>query len=104
GLQEVIDVYSLFIEPMCRKLKLPLHKGVVCGIAWDPASSPAQMSLADGGSIILVPESVLMLSHFVSKFLAKLLPIDVEGERLAIRCDSEVVLRILKEDEELKNY
>ncbi len=104
GLQDVINVHSLLIEPICRKLQLPLRGGVVCGIAWNPANSPAQMSVSTGESIILVPESILMLCHFMSKLLALTLSVKVEGERLAIDCDCENVLRKMQLDEQLRNY
>ena len=60
--------------------------------------------MAEGEGIILVPESVLMLCHFVSKFLAKALPVKAEDKRLAIDCDPSRVLRNLGTNEKLKKY
>lgn len=104
GLQDCIDVYSLMLEPACRKLGLPLHGGVVCGIAWNPASGAAQLSVSENESIILVPESILMLCHFVSKLLAQALSIRIEGKRIAIDCDPESVLRNIRASETLQKY
>jgi hypothetical protein len=104
GLQDCINVYSLMLEPTCRKLGLPLREGVVCGIAWNPASGAAQMNLSEGASVILIPESVLMLCHFMSKLLAQVLSIRVEGERVAIDCDPESALRNIKSNAKLKRY
>jgi hypothetical protein len=104
GLQDCINALSLMLEPMCRKLGLPLHEGVVCGIAWNPASGPSQMRVSEGASIILVPESVLMLCHFTSKLLSQALSVRVEGERLAIDCDPERALRNIQCNKQLRKY
>jgi hypothetical protein len=104
GLQDSIDVYSVMLEPICHKLGLPLHEGVVSGIAWNPASGAAQMSVSESESIILIPESIMMLCHFVSKLLALTLPVTVQGKRLAINCNPEAVLSGFRTDSRLQEY
>lgn len=104
GLQDVINLHSILIEPMCQKLGFPLHNGIACGIAWNPASGAAQMTIGDGEGIILIPESVLMLCHFMGKFLAKALPVSKETERLAINLDPSVVLPKLEAEKSLLRY
>jgi hypothetical protein len=104
GLQDCINLLSLMLEPTCRNLGLPLHEGVVCGIAWNPASGAAQLRLSEGASIILIPESVLMLCHFMSKLLAETLSVKAKGERLAIDCDVGRALRKIQANEKLSKY
>jgi hypothetical protein len=105
GFQELLDVYSTWIEDVCTKLQLPLHGGIACGIVWSPTYDPLQQNFfGTDASRIEIPEPTLMLCHYVSKLLARTVKIRVEGHRLAMPFDPESIRKTLLSNAQLRNY
>ena len=105
GFQGLLDLYAVWIEDACTKLGLPLHGGVACGIVWGPAYDPLQQNFFNTDvSRIEIPETTLMLCHYVSKLLSRTLNIRKEGSRLAFEIDHAIVSAKLQSNVELRKY
>ena len=105
GFQELIDLYSYWIESTCEKLGLPLHSGVACGVVWSPTFEPLQQYFFDSDvSRIEIPEWTLMLCHFFAKLLALTAKITVEGEGLAVLIDAATVSTKIRSNVKLRKY
>ncbi len=105
GFQELVDLYSYWIESTCEKLGLPLHSGVACGVVWSPTFEPLQQYFFDSDvSRIEIPEWTLMLCHFFAKLLARTAKITVEGEGLAVLIDAPTVSTKIRSNVKLRKY
>jgi hypothetical protein len=105
GFQELVEMYSYWIEQACAKIGLPLHGGVACGVVWHPAFEPIQQNFfGTSTSRIEIPEWTLMLCHFFSKLLARAIKITVEGERLALLLNAKTVRAKILLNPRLRDY
>jgi len=101
----LLKAYCHWIEHVCNKLNLPLHSGVAAGIVWDPSLSPAQKAvLTTNASMIVIPESTLMLCHFICKLLSRSISLRDEGEKIAVNHSSEKVLAKIRATPTLRKY
>jgi hypothetical protein len=105
GFQELLDLYSAWVEDTCGKLGLPLHGGVACGIVWSPTYDPLQQIFFNTDvSRIEMPVSTLMLCHYISKLLSRTLNIRTASGRLAFEIDPALVMTKLQSNIELRRY
>lgn len=98
--------YANQIEQICTKLKLPLRGGVACGVLWNPGlDGPAQQSvLTTDASMVVIPESTLMLCHFLCKLLARSLPLKSVAGDTQVTLAAEAALANIRSNARLRDY
>jgi hypothetical protein len=106
GFERLVKGYATWIEQICAKLNLPLRGGVACGVLWSPGlDGPAQQPvLTTDASMVVVPESTLMLCHFLSKLLARSFTLRSFDGDTQVDFDAEAVLARIRADARLRDY
>jgi hypothetical protein len=105
GFQKLLEDYCDLIKQACTKLELPVRGGVAPGVVWHPGLVPAQQEFSDTGtSLIVIPESTLMLCYFISKLLVKAFSIRAEGDRLAVSFNAKKIVARLRSRAKLRNF
>lgn len=103
--ENLLKIYCHWIEHICDKLKLPLHSGVAAGVVWNPSLVPAQQAvLTTNASMIVIPESTLMLCHFISKLLSRSVSTKDADQKIAVSCAPEEVLAKIRSTPTLRKY
>ncbi|MGA8497806.1 MAG: hypothetical protein WB764_20125 [Xanthobacteraceae bacterium] len=106
GFELLVRGYANWIEQICSKLNLPLRGGVACGVLWNPELlGPAhQAVMTTDASMIVVPESTLMLCHFFSKLLARSFPLKSAVGETQVNFAAETALANIRADARLRDY
>lgn len=105
GFQGLLQNYCDMITQTCAKLNLPVRGGVVPGVVWHPALSPAQLELSDKDtSFIVIPNSTMMLCYFIGKLLVKAFSIRIENDRLAVSFDAKKTLARIRSRTKLRKF
>jgi hypothetical protein len=103
--EKLLSAYCHWIEQKCIELKISLHSGVACGIVWNPTLGPGQQSvLTTNASVIVIPESTLMLCHFFSKLLAHTLPVKGTQAGAEVTFDAAQVIERFRSNRRLQRY
>src|SRR6266702_1645173 len=61
----LMNYYSHVIEHICKKINLPTHGGVSCGVVWDSSTGPScKAVMTTSASIVAIPIATMMFCHF----------------------------------------
>jgi hypothetical protein len=106
GFELLVRGYANWVEKICAKLNLSLRGGVACGVLWNPGvEGPAHQGvLTTDASMIVVPESTLMLCHFICKLLARSLPLKAVSGDTQVHVSAEAVLANIRSNAKLRDY
>ncbi len=101
----LIDYYAGVIEHICKKIHLPTHGGVSCGIVWDSSMGPSQKAvMTTSTSIVVIPVATMMFCHFLAKLLANSFVVRNAGPKVAVDHDAKAVLARIRRDRHLRAY
>jgi hypothetical protein len=105
GFEDLLRNHCFLIEQECTNLKIPLHGGVACGVGWSPLRGPAQKPvLTTDASMIIIPESALMLCHFFCKLLARSFLVKDTATGIAVNYGADEVIGRIRANKRLRRY